>query len=802
MKNVLELINEIVTNGKNRGVGQFTTEDEFYDGRIITVEGTRLINFGSCSYLGLELDQRLKDGAIEAIKKYGVQFSCSRTYMSCTLYRELESLVRKIFDAPVVLSTSVSLGHHAVLPVVVGENDAIIMDQQVHASVQDAAIKMKAKGVFVTIVRHNDMDELRKKVSELSHSYNKVWYMMDGVYSMYGDFAPMDQIAEILKSHKKFHIYADDAHGLGWMGQHGRGYVLNQMNLHPKMIVATSLNKAFAAGGGAFVIPDEELCQKVRNCGGAFIFSGPHQIPVLGAGIASAKILLSDEIYEKQAALAEKINYCHELLMAHNLPVVSNPNTPIFFVGLGLVRVGYNLVKRMLGEGCFVNLSAFPAVPETCTGVRFTITLHHTKEDIEKLVKGLAYHFPRALEEEGRTINDVYRSFRRVANFKEKEEISIPSATSGFSIQYEQSISKIDKNLWNKLLGTEGIIDHESLELMEKSFSQNFEPENNWNFHYYIIRDKIGIPILATFFTTALTKDDMLAPPESSKIIESGRQKNKYFLTSKSLIMGTLLTEGKHMYLNQNHNEWRKALMLLLDTVWKLQDTEKAVVLNLRDFYKKNTDLYNFFKDQGFIPVPLPDTHVIENFNWKSADNFIDQVSSERRYYIKKKAQNFESLYDVNIITNPSENKIDEYYELYKNVASKSFVLNTFLLPKKLFQNMAKKNSWEFIELSMKGTGQPAGIAICHKSETEYCFLLTGMNYEFVDSHNLYPQILWQIVKRAGELNAPNVSLGFTASQNKRKFNATVIEKIGFVQMKDSFSVSFINTLAGGGKAA
>lgn len=82
--------------------------------------------------------------------------------MSCTLYRELESLVRKIFDAPVVLSTSVSLGHHAVIPVVVGENDAIIMDQQVHASVQDAAIKMKAKGVFVTIVRHNDMDELRK----------------------------------------------------------------------------------------------------------------------------------------------------------------------------------------------------------------------------------------------------------------------------------------------------------------------------------------------------------------------------------------------------------------------------------------------------------------------------------------------------------------------------------------------------------------------------------------------------------------------------------------------------------------
>lgn len=158
------LINEVISSSASKGIIQLTTEDESYNGKHITIKNKKLLNFGSCSYLGLELDERLKEAAIDAIQRYGIQFSSSRTYVACTLYKELETLVRQIYNAPVVMSTSTSLGHHGVLPVIVEENDAVIMDQQVHSSVQDAALKLKAKGVNVTIIRHNDLGELKKKL--------------------------------------------------------------------------------------------------------------------------------------------------------------------------------------------------------------------------------------------------------------------------------------------------------------------------------------------------------------------------------------------------------------------------------------------------------------------------------------------------------------------------------------------------------------------------------------------------------------------------------------------------------------
>jgi 7-keto-8-aminopelargonate synthetase-like enzyme len=161
--NKVNLVNDIFTYSRSKGITHLSTEDENYDGRFITINGRKLINFGLCSYFGLEVDQRLKDGAIEAINKYGIHYACSRTYVSCTLYKELEDLISQMFDAHVVLSTSLSLGHHSVMPIVIEKEDAIIMDQQVHASVQDAATKMQAYGVPVTILRHNDLDELKKK---------------------------------------------------------------------------------------------------------------------------------------------------------------------------------------------------------------------------------------------------------------------------------------------------------------------------------------------------------------------------------------------------------------------------------------------------------------------------------------------------------------------------------------------------------------------------------------------------------------------------------------------------------------
>ena len=367
---IIDTVNDIITLGKERGVLMQYTEDESYDGRMITIEGKKLINFGSCSYLALDTDERIKEAAITAIKKYGVQFSSSRTYLACTLYTEWEKLVSEMFNAPIVLSTSVSLGHHAVIPIVMEEGDAIILDQQAHASMQEAAQRMQLKGCTVTILRHSKLDELEKKIQELSVSHNRVWYVIDGVYSMYGDYAPVKELVKLLDKYNSFYLYADDAHGMSTAGENGTGVVLSQIELHKKMVLATSLNKAFAAGGGVFIFSNEELALKVKSCGGPMIFSGPHQIPSIAAGIASAKIHLSSEITIRQEALREQLNYCHNLLVnKYNLPVISNPESPITFIGLGLTRVGYNMAQRMKDDGFFTNLAIFPAVPEVCTGL-------------------------------------------------------------------------------------------------------------------------------------------------------------------------------------------------------------------------------------------------------------------------------------------------------------------------------------------------------------------------------------------------------------------------------------------------
>src|SRR5262252_2984852 len=100
----LRLVDDVVSEGIARGLGHLTAEDEQLSGRFVTLRGHRQINFGSCSYLGLETDLRLKNAACVAVAQYGVQFSSSRAYVSCPPYAELEHLLQALFDAPVVVA--------------------------------------------------------------------------------------------------------------------------------------------------------------------------------------------------------------------------------------------------------------------------------------------------------------------------------------------------------------------------------------------------------------------------------------------------------------------------------------------------------------------------------------------------------------------------------------------------------------------------------------------------------------------------------------------------------------------------
>jgi 7-keto-8-aminopelargonate synthetase-like enzyme len=103
-----------------------------------------------------------------------------------------------MFECPVILSSSTSLGHQAVIPIIINDNDAVIIDHQAHISMQDTIQKLQIRGVTITLLRHSRIDELEKKIKELGPKHKRIWYFFDGVYSMYGDLAPIEDI-KILK---------------------------------------------------------------------------------------------------------------------------------------------------------------------------------------------------------------------------------------------------------------------------------------------------------------------------------------------------------------------------------------------------------------------------------------------------------------------------------------------------------------------------------------------------------------------------------------------------------------------------
>lgn len=381
---------------------QLVTEDEELHGRTMTIEGRTLINFGSCSYLGLEMDNRIRAGIMDGAKRYGSQFSSSRAYVSATLYATLDELTEQIFGAYPLVATTTTLGHLSALPVMISNEDCIILDNQVHASVQMASRLCKCEGTALYYVEHNRMDLLEEMIEKFKKTHRHIWYLADGVYSMYGDLAPVEALRKLLDRHDQFYAYLDDAHGMSWTGKHGRGHVLGDSGeLHPKMVVATSFVKAFAAGGAALIFPKSEWRQIVRTCGGTMTFSGPIQPPMLGGSIASARIHLSDDIYTLQNALKERIRHFNAMAAKYDVPLSTTEITPLRYVPIGDNNATITLMKTLMTEGFYVNFACFPVVPMKQSGLRIALNNHLTLDDIEGLVRAVRHHMPEIKEKSG-----------------------------------------------------------------------------------------------------------------------------------------------------------------------------------------------------------------------------------------------------------------------------------------------------------------------------------------------------------------------------------------------------------------
>ena len=273
----LDTVDSVLTESKEQGAMLLYTEDEgITDGEQFKIRGKNRLNFGTTSYLALGHDERLKKSAIDAINRYGTQFPLSKAYLSCNIYQKLEELIERMYGYPVLITKNASMAHMSVIPSLVKDEDLVIIDHQVHASVQNAVQLLKPRGISVEMLRHNRIDLLEQRIKDQQSKYDHIWFMIDGVYSMYGDTAPLKDIVNLMNKYPKLKV-VDDVHGMSWKGTNGQGFVQSEIgSLHKRMILCGTMSKVFGASGAFVVFPNRDEHRRKYRPSEAPILSRPN----------------------------------------------------------------------------------------------------------------------------------------------------------------------------------------------------------------------------------------------------------------------------------------------------------------------------------------------------------------------------------------------------------------------------------------------------------------------------------------------------------------------------------------------
>lgn len=356
----------------------------------VTMNGKKVLMFGSNSYLGLTNHQRIKEAAIEAVRKYGTGCAGSR-FLNGTLdihiqlENELAEFVGK--DEALVYSTGfqVNLG---VLSCLTGRRDTILCDELDHASIVDGR-----RLSFSTLrkFRHNDMEHLERELQRCEPDTIKL-IVVDGVFSMEGDVANLPEIVR-LKEKYNASIFVDEAHGLGVLGNMGRGTCDHFGVTKDVDLIMGTFSKSLATIGG-FVAGDKEVINYIRHNARSYIFSASNTPAATAAAIEALHIMKEEP--ERIENLWKVTNYALQNFreLGFEIGATSTPIVPIYIRD---TEKTFMVTKMLWDEGVFVN----PVVPPACspqdTLIRFSMMATHTKEQIDRALDAMVRVF-KALE--------------------------------------------------------------------------------------------------------------------------------------------------------------------------------------------------------------------------------------------------------------------------------------------------------------------------------------------------------------------------------------------------------------------
>ena len=348
------------------------------------MEGRKVLMFGSNSYMGLTNHPKVIEAAIDAVNKYGTGCAGSR-YLNGTLdiHKEFEAELAEFVgkDDAIIFSTGfqTNLGTISCL---MGREDYVICDELDHASIVDGRRLSFAKPLKY---KHNDIASLERTLQRCEPESLKL-IVVDGVFSMEGDLADLPGIVA-LKDKYNCSIMVDEAHGLGVMGDHGRG-VCNHFGLTDQVdIIMGTFSKSLAAIGG-FIAADKDIINWVRHHSRSYIFSASNT-PAATATARAALQIIKDEP-ERLERLWDLTNYALDNFRQLGFEI-GKTSTPIIPLYIRDIQKTFAVTQQLFKEGVFVN----PVIPPACspddTLIRFSLMATHTKEQIdnatEKLVK-------------------------------------------------------------------------------------------------------------------------------------------------------------------------------------------------------------------------------------------------------------------------------------------------------------------------------------------------------------------------------------------------------------------------------
>jgi glycine C-acetyltransferase len=342
------------------------------------VDGRRVLNFCTNNYLGLANHPRLKEAAKAAVDHWGVGPAAVRSIAGTqALHLELErrlAAFKKVEDALYVQSGFCA--NQAIIPPLVGREDVIFSDRLNHASIIDGA---RLSGAKIVVYEHCDPADAAAKIAEHLPQYRRGLLVTDGVFSMDGDIAPLDQLTEVAE---KFGVLTmvDDAHGEGVLGQGGRG-IVDHFGLHGVFDVEIgTLSKAFGVVGGV-VAGKKLIIDYIRQKARPFLFSSAVTPADTAACLAAVDLL--EESEELVQRLWDNAGYFREEMQRLGFDT-GRSQTPIVPVMLGNAGLAKQFSRDLFEGGVFAMSIGFPTVPRGLARVRVMNTAAHTRDDLNK----------------------------------------------------------------------------------------------------------------------------------------------------------------------------------------------------------------------------------------------------------------------------------------------------------------------------------------------------------------------------------------------------------------------------------